>query len=307
MIEMVLSHPDASWVWLDITDPNKKDLNQLAKEHGLHSNFVKDCLDPEHLPKYERHADIHFLILRSYDETCRTEADEVLELTRKIALFASEKFLITVHRKDQPFLTKIKSEYKEKYRDKSQYISMAGIIAEILGQVAHTYEKPIDQAFVDLEKIETRIVASKSLESDVLQQGYYLKRRASVFKRMLRMSMDVLGRVNFMLLDGQKSQAQDLKENLENLYFYVDQLLDDTNNLLNLHVSISSQRTNEVMRLLTVFSLFFLPLNFIASIYGMNFQIMPELNWEYGYYAVLAVMASVALTILLWFKKKKWL
>jgi len=307
MIETVISQASGNWIWLDIINPTKKDLNQLAQKYGLHNNLVKDCLDPEHLPKYERYADVHFLILRSFDENCNQEADEVVELTRKIAIFFSDSFLITIHRKEQSFLTKIKNDLKEKQSEVSQQNSMIYIVAEILEQVAHTYEKPIDNAFLELEKIEHKTIKLDALDSDVLQKGYYIKRRATVFKRMFRMSVDVLNRVNFLLGDEQKSKGQDIKENIENLFFYVDQLLDDTNNLLNLHISISSQRTNEVMRLLTIFSLFFLPLNFIASIYGMNFEFMPELKWEFGYYTVLAFMCLIALLILLWFKRKKWL
>lgn len=307
MIETVLSQNPGNLIWLDITNPSKKDLNLLAKEYGLHSNLVKDCLDPEHLPKYERYADIHFLILRSFDENCIQEADEVVELTRKIAIFLSDKFLITIHRKDQPFLTKIKNDFKEKETEHKQPASLMAIVAEIIEQVAHSFEKPIDSSFLELERIEHKTTTLHALDSDVLQKGYYIKRKASVFKRIFRMSLDVLNKINFLFEDNQKSQAQDIKENIENLFFYVDQLLDDTNNLLNLHVSISSQRTNEIMRLLTVFSLFFMPLNFIASVYGMNFEFMPELKMEYGYYGILLFMSFIALLILIWFKKKKWL
>ena len=125
---------------------------------------------------------------------------------------------------------------------------------------------------------------------------------------MLKLSGDVLAKISANLFEaGGGPRGQDLKEKVDSLFFYSDQLVEDTNNLLNLHISLSSQRTNEVMRLLTLFSVFFLPLNFIASIYGMNFQHMPELGWTLGYPLVLVIMLSVALGIYLWFRKKRWL
>jgi magnesium transporter len=82
---------------------------------------------------------------------------------------------------------------------------------------------------------------------------------------------------------------------------------ENTNHLLNIYFNISSQRTNETMRVLTIFSVFFMPLTFIVGIYGMNFHNMPELSWQYGYPATIAAMAIVTIVIYSWFRRKKWL
>ena len=76
------------------------------------------------------------------------------------------------------------------------------------------------------------------------------------------------------------------------MHFYADELLEDVNNLLSIQLALASHRTNEVVRVLTVFSVFFLPLTFIVGIYGMNFQFMPELRQRWGYPAVMAPWAS---------------
>jgi magnesium transporter len=86
-----------------------------------------------------------------------------------------------------------------------------------------------------------------------------------------------------------------------------DQLNEEMNQLLSLYISLSSQRTNEVMRILTIFSVFFLPLTFIVGVYGMNFQFMPELSWKYGYALVWIGMIAVTIFVWRWFKKRKWL
>jgi magnesium transporter len=100
---------------------------------------------------------------------------------------------------------------------------------------------------------------------------------------------------------------QDLRENAQSMHFYADELLDDVNNLLSIQLALASHRTNEVVRVLTVFSVFFLPLTFIVGVYGMNFQHMPELRERWGYPAVLLGMGAVTLAIYLWFRRRGWL
>ncbi len=303
MIESVLQKNDKSLIWLDVTEPKKKELTQLAKDYGLHPNFVQDCMDPEHLPKFEKNSNVNFLILRQYDEDSAPDADEVQEITRKVAIFFTENLVITVHRKPQRFLNEIKEVWKQKVDD----ANAIAIIFDLLYGVADTYEAPVERAFNDLERVETSSMEAHSLDPNLVKASYFLKRKASVFKRMFRLTLDVLVKANFSALPNAPTQSQDLREKIESLFFYADQLLDDTNNLLNLHISLSSQRTNEVVRLLTVFSLFFLPLNFIASIYGMNFDHMPEIHSIYGYPLVLGGMALVATGFFMWFRKKGWI
>jgi magnesium transporter len=100
---------------------------------------------------------------------------------------------------------------------------------------------------------------------------------------------------------------RDVQENAESYHFYADELLDDANTLLSVELALASHRTSEVMRVLTVFSVFFLPLTFIVGVYGMNFEFMPELRHRWGYPAVLAGMAVVTLAIYRWFRHRGWL
>jgi magnesium transporter len=100
---------------------------------------------------------------------------------------------------------------------------------------------------------------------------------------------------------------RDVQENAESYHFYADELLDDANTLLNVQLALASHRTSEVMRVLTVFSVFFLPLTFIVGIYGMNFDYMPELRRPWGYPAVMALMTVVTFAIYRWFRRNGWL
>jgi magnesium transporter len=311
MIEKVFDQESPSFHWIDIVEPSVPELEEIAQKYGLHSTSVQDCLDPEHLPKIERIGPLTFMILRGYDDQSVANADTVQELTRKVALFVSDKFVISVHRKDQAYLQNL----RERWRSLSGLTQGAvhlRLLTDLVRGVLSSYERPIDRALNQLEECEMQIFGTRPTPFTI-QEGYFLKRKASVFKRMLRLSLDVISKLGH-LPDSTLPFLQDLREEAESLYFYADELLESMNSLLNLHISLASQktneashRTNEIVRVLTLFSVFFLPLNFIASIYGMNFEYIPELKWPLGYPMVLLVMLAVTVGILGWFRSKGWL
>ena len=103
------------------------------------------------------------------------------------------------------------------------------------------------------------------------------------------------------------NEIQDIRDNHKKLILFYDQLNEDAQNLLSTYMSYNGQKTNEVMKVLTLFSAYFLPLTFIVGVYGMNFKYMPELSWEYGYPITIGLMLLVFIFIYLWFRKRKWL
>jgi magnesium transporter len=133
-----------------------------------------------------------------------------------------------------------------------------------------------------------------------------LRRRITLVKRMLWHTLNATVRMTPL---GSPSAPlfQDVRENAESMHAYADELLEDANNLLHIHLGLASQRTNRIVRVLTVFSVFFLPLTFIVGIYGMNFRYMPELEHRSGYPAVWGVMVVVTIAIYLWFRRRGWL
>jgi magnesium transporter len=125
-------------------------------------------------------------------------------------------------------------------------------------------------------------------------------------KRMLWRSHEMLQRIT-PTAEAMLPHYTDVKEQAEGLHFYADELTDYATNLTGLQLALASQKTNQVMRILTVFSAFFLPLTFIVGVYGMNFEHMPELPWRYGYAMVWLVMLAVTAGIWLWFRRRGWL
>ncbi len=309
MIEdKVLSVAQASrkFEWIDVQAPTQEDLSAIGAKYHLPIHPVRDCLDPEHFPKFESFGTLNFLIVRSYDSNASIESDTVQELTRKIAIFESDDFVLTIHRGDIPSFNTLKDEWRLKAKEGQACLPNL-ILLGILNHAVHSYQKPNEINRDLLEGFERKVFRH---DGDTFEEGYFLKRRASAIKRMLRMTVDMLPRLSSQYPED-ASLIQDVKENGDRLYAHVEEFYDNVTSLVGLQLALSNHRltvasfkTNEVMRILTIFSVFFMPLNLITGIYGMNFENMPELKWNYGYYGAVAGMVVMTLAIMAYFKRK---
>lgn len=300
-------------MWLDIANPTPEELNELAKKYQLHSTSVQDCLQPEHLPKFEQFEEHAFVVLRAYDPECAKDADSVQELTRKLSIFYSDRFIISIHRTDQPFMNGLLQKWGARKKD-DPHLTSERVLVDIAMETVNSYHAPVMACLGNLESFEAEIFHTETRRKFRISKGYYVKRKVAVFKHMLHASLEPVKRIGMNAEEILAPHFQNVKEQIDQLYYYANDIQESLHSLVNLHVSLQSQRTNEasrrtneVMRVLTIFSCFFLPINFIASIYGMNFEIMPELKWAHGYYLSLAAMAVVSFSIYLWFRKKGWL
>jgi magnesium transporter len=290
--------------WIDFLNPNKKELEAAALRFSLPKAVVRDAMDPTHLPKIETFDRADFILLRHFDLKALTdpEADTITELTRKIAIFATGNVLITIHRTQQPFLEKLKLKWTTMDPPPT---SLADLKMEIIREVVLTYDLPLRTADDNFGHLENKVFSTK-VEPGLIEDLYFLKLQVGVYRRMLRQNMDII----FTLQSASKeraSQIQDLREEVQRVYQHADQLVEDINHLFGTHISLASHRTNETMRLLTVFSVFFLPLTFLVGVYGMNFKYMPELESRWGYPGIWAVMLGTSAAIFAWVRKKGWL
>jgi magnesium transporter len=307
-VRTIVSSTDPAFTWVDLVHPTREELANMARKYGLHPTSVEDSLDPEHLPKYERIGTTTFMIVRAIDTAAQDDCSTLHEMTRKVAIFYGPDFLVTIHRSDQPFLTEI----IESYRNPSppdgaerRQSFLPRVLIEVVNGAVATYQRPLEDAEGDIDQFEATVFGEHEF-AGLLRRIYLVKRRVTLMRRMLSHTLDAVKK----LVPGSEPAAplyQDLRENVESMHFYADELVEDVNNLLSIQLALASHRTNEVVRVLTVFSVFFLPLTFIVGIYGMNFHFMPELRTRWGYPAVWLVMGLVTLAIYLWFRRRGWL
>ncbi|MBD1362553.1 magnesium transporter CorA [Mucilaginibacter sp. ZT4R22] len=299
MVNKIISKTANGFEWMDITAPSDDEFAEVAKKYKLHPALVKDCLQPDHLPKFERLENYSFIIFRICTGNDLPEADSVQELTHKIAIFYADDFILTIHRKKQTLFDElIESVGKQKCTGSHELLNL--LINACLG----TYDQPLKKLSKSVDYYE-EIVFLRPKNAPLLKGLYYLKRKIDLLKQMLILSYDIIDNVDSKELgDVNTRDTRDQYIKFQNMF---SSYSENIHQLLNIYFSASSQRTNETMRILTIFSVFFMPLTFIVGIYGMNFDFMPELKWKLGYPGVMLLMAVVTVLIYIWFKKKKWL
>ncbi len=288
--------------WVDITAPEREELHELAIEFDLPATVVEDCLDPEHLPKVERFGDATFLILRVRDHAAPDDVSTIQALTRKVSVFFRAGLFLTVHRAELSEIATLREVYR---CEGGEGPPQGAILAALVLRTLESFDKPLERSETLLDRFEEGLF-DDNVPAPSLEEAYNLKRRVSLSRRILHQTSNMLQK---LVPPGERAEPlfQDMRESADAYIFWVDQMLEEVNLMLQIHLAMSSKRTNEVMRILTVFSAFFLPLTFIVGVYGMNFRVMPELQQPWGYPAVLGFMLAVVLGIFLWVRRRGWL
>lgn len=287
--------------WIDISDPKEGELEDVSRKYNLNSYTLIDSLDPDHLPKYEEHNDTHFAIIRILQDEKSKNEQTIQSLSSKIALFFNDHFIISIHR----YAHSIIGEIKTNFVDTNKITTPTGIAIRIIRDTLHSYEQPAMKLSDEIDFYESKLFLKKNVPPDMIEGIYYLKNKAGLYKKLLLLSNEVVSSIR---VEGEDRPAlRDVRDLHTKLLMLYDQIQEDANNLLNIYLSLSARKTNDVMKILTIFSVFFMPLTFIVGVYGMNFDFMPELRYKYGYPITMLVMAIVSVIIYIWFKRKRWL
>lgn len=284
--------------WFDLINPTKEELSEYSGFFNIDSHFLSDCLEPNHLPKIEKLQNYTFIILRTNDNQETKFPVTIQGISNKIAIFFDENTIITIHRVPINFIEEIKSKYLETGLIKGS----TEIVTKLMLFVIKSFEPNALYLSEKIDKLEKHIFFEKQ-EKNTLEDLYYLKNSC-------RLNKNIIGLTQYVIMQHKTSEddisaVNDVKDLIVKLTHSFEETHDDATNLSNIYISILSQKTNSVMKLLTIFSVFFMPLTFIAGIYGMNFYFMPELSLEYGYPLVLFVMLIIVILIFIWFKRKK--
>lgn len=295
--------------WVDLVSPTSEELESLANELQIPPRILINAQDPEHLPKHEKLDTSTVIFLRIIDPNKKSNALNIRELTTKVTMILQEGLVITIHRLDPEFIIQLRNECA---LNKEKPITQKGLIKKIVTSSIMTYDDALGALETSAEAFEEKIFKTSKSKS-IIREGYNIKRKASAYRKVLKFSLDILNSLvaqpEFVWKD-----FHGVRENAERFLFYTEDVLENVTGLLNLHISLAAQKTNEasfktneVMRILTVFSIFFLPLNFLAGVYGMNFEHMPELKHPQGYIAVLFLMGIISLSIFFWAHKRGWI
>jgi magnesium transporter len=297
---MINTYTEEHFTWIDVLDPTPEELNTLHNAHNIHEAFIKDISEPEHLPKVESLGDLSFFIIRYYVAGKDERIDTIQGLTNKVAILQRGDLVITIHKHQADFIDELKTSLIDQKQCKGAF----HLLNRLIKSVIRTYEAPAEWLAERIDFYESQTFLKQKPPS-ILDGLYHTKRKIEVSRKLLTVSREILEKIDDPA--HQDPNTRDTRDLYVRMITLFETMSDNTNHLLTLYFSVSAQRTNEVIRVLTLFSVFFMPLTFVVGIYGMNFDFMPELRWKLGYPGVVGLMACITLVIYLWFRRRGWL
>ncbi|MGG5208277.1 CorA family divalent cation transporter [Chryseobacterium sp. MIQD13] len=291
---------DSQCEWVDVEAPTAEDLKFLHERYEINNLLLEDTMDPNHLPKYEEDGNIKFFLLRESTELERKNLNTISDISTKIGIFLLENTIITIHRMKARSI----SETKRQLTDMQAEVPPSKIALMIALLIMKSFDDESVSLLETMDNIENEIFLKNTNHTNQIRRLYKLKRKSGLNSRVLTISTDAVDK--FKLLNLQDSEIVDLKDKHKDVVADFDHLNIQITNLISMFLALSDQKANQVMKVLAIYSVYFLPITFIAGVYGMNFDNMPELHHKYGYFITVGIMALVVICTFIYARRKQW-
>lgn len=286
--------------WLDVENPTEEDLQFIHDRYGVNPLLLEDTIDANHLPKFEEDDGVKFFLMRENTELERNSLNTISDVSTKLGVFLVDKTIITIHRMKNRSIY----EYKKEILQHSDHIDADHIALNLALKVMKSFDDESKNLLEIMDNMEDEIFLKNSNQSNQIRRLYKLKRKSGLNTRILNISSDWVSKVKMLKVSD--SEYVDLVDKHKDVIADFEHLNAQIANLISMFLALSDQKANQVMKLLAIYSVYFLPITFIAGVYGMNFDIMPELHLKHGYYYTLGLMGLIVVTTFFYFRQKKW-
>lgn len=293
-----LDQEDIEWYWVDFSEPTPEEVELLETRFRFHPLAIEDCLQFLQRPKLDHYDPVHFFVLLTVHPTS-LEADE-------LDMFLSEKGLVTFHLRP---LREV-NDAIAKWTAHPEAPRKGPIYA------AHTViDKVVDYYFPVVYRIEDALFELEdkrptNVTDRLMDQVFDIRSDLLQLRRAIFPMRDLLYRIinteRIVGISEQRMYFTDIYDHLLKLAEMIESNREMTADIRDSYISLNSNRMNNIMKTLTVITTIFMPLTFLAGVYGMNFEYMPELEMPGAYFLTLAVMAAIGVTMYWWFKRKGW-
>lgn len=297
-------------VWVDFDIQDEADRIEaeaiLINIFKFHPLTAEDARETRNQPKIEAFNGYLFFIVHGVKHGETNAANFV---TKELDGYLGKNFLVTYHQEMFRSIDKVKRNIRETTFSCER--GAAYLLHQILDELVDLYLPIVDEFDAEINSLEERIFRMKKANDKVLEEIMDVKRAVARLRRISTKQLDVLYKMahgNFPLIDEHiQPFYRDVHDHLQRISDLSENYRDLVSGLLDIHFSVIANKTNEVMKVLAIFSAIVLPLSLIAGIYGMNFENMPELKTAWGYFMVLGVMVVVAAGLLLYFWRRGWI
>ncbi|MFC2034100.1 magnesium/cobalt transporter CorA [Chloroflexota bacterium] len=291
-------------LWVDITEINQEDINLLEKTFKFHQFTIENCVDVQiHPPKIDDYGEYLFIVVHGINHAVQSDLVETAEL----AIFLGPNFVVSNHNYPLFSIEGIRQQAKDnsRYMNRGADFLTHALIDALIDNVIPTVDKMSDVA----EDIENEVIHNP--QQTILEHILRLKRSTLRIHRVMVPQRDVLNKLSrgefTIIKEASQIFYRDVYDHIVRIEDMNQMIRDRADNALTTHLSSVANRQNETMKVLSIVAAIFLPLSLLAGIYGMNFEYMPELKWQWGYFTVLAVMGIAIATVIWRFWAHNWI
>jgi magnesium transporter len=297
-----LDDPKLTWINISgITDPHS--IEVIGRHFGLHPLLLEDIMTTGQRSKLDNYKDTLYIIARmlTYNDEEKEVSDE------QVSLILGKNFLISFLETQNKVFNPIIERMRTKNRLRQRGVDY--LCYTLIDSLVDNYFLILEKVDEKLENLEDELIHNPT--PNTLHRIQQAKREISLLRKSVWPMREVIS--NFrrietpLIQDPTKLYIQDVYDHTIQAIDAIESFRDITAGMIDIYLSNMSQRMNEVMKVLTVVATIFVPLTFIASVYGMNFDYIPELHWKWGYPAVLTLMAAIFVCMMYYFRRKKWI
>lgn len=287
---------ELEWYWVDFCEPDDEESKLLETFFHFHPLAIEDCFHLLQRPKMDHYEDMHFFVLHSIDPTTLS--------IQEVNMFQGQGYLVTFHY--QPSIELDDAWLKIQRSDKfvNHLIAVYTIIDKLVDQYFPAVQE-LEEQLLDME-----IGGGNDSRQTAMDDIFNIRSRLLRLRKTILPMRELLYRIlNTDKIIGLKDCIaffHDIYDHLLKLSEMTDSCREMTADLRDSFMSYNSNRMNSIMKTLTVITTIFMPLTFLAGIYGMNFHNMPELNLKWGYFGLLGLMLIIGLGMFVWFRRKGW-
>ena len=295
--------PTVTWINIDGLH-DVKVIEKLGRYFGLHPLLLEDILNTEQRPKMEDFGDYIFLVVKMLNYDDKTEQIEA----EQVSLILGPNWVISFQEREGDVFDPLRDRLR-KGKGRIRKMGADYLAYALVDAIVDHYFIILEEFGEKIEDTETELATNPTRET---LQAIRTTKKEMIFLRKsvwpLRELVSGLERGESPLIhESTGVYLRDVYDHTVQVIDTVESFRDMISGMLDIYLSSISNRMNEVMKVLTIFAAIFIPLTFVAGIYGMNFEFMPELRWHFGYFGVLIGMASVAGGMLVYFRRKRWL
>lgn len=289
--------------WFDVPDPNSPQLDELAKRFHLHELQIEDCRHRPQRPKTEEYPNYIFSVLKRLQCTPTKQGGEELELWfRDVDVFLGRDFVISVHQGDNELIDRVRKRVEE-----SGHQRVDRVLYLLVDTIVDEYQPVLDVLAEETSDIEAEVLEHP--EPPMLRRIFRLKRKLIEFRRTASGMREVVNammrREHGLLGDDLDPYFRDIYDHLVRTLDLIETYRDLLTGSLDIYLSAVANRTNEVVKVLTVYGTVALPLVVITGFFGMNLH-LPWMNSHYGAWYATGLMVLSSIWVLWYFRRKGW-